>query len=262
MARFPDHPERRPAVVTGASSGIGEAVARALASAGHPVVLAARGVERCQQIADEIAGAGGEAVGLRLDVGDPASIKDFAAAADAALGPVEVLIANAGHTRIGGAMETTAADFAEQVQVNLLGAHQLATLIGAGMVERRRGDIVFVSTDAVPVPRPGIAAYVTAKFGLEGLARVVQMELEGTGVRASVVRPGPTMTGMGDAWDADEFAGLIDQWVTWGVARHDGFMRPAQVAQAVVNVVSMPRGSHVTLLQIEPEAPIKGEDTR
>jgi hypothetical protein len=65
---------------------------------------------------------------------------------------------------------------------------------------------------------------------------------------------------MGDGWDADEFAGLIDQWVRWGVARHDGFMQPAQVAQAVLGVVSMPRGSHVTLLQIQPEAPIRGED--
>ena len=66
--------------------------------------------------------------------------------------------ANAGHTRIGNAMDTSPADFADQVQVNLLGAHHLATLVGAGMIERRRGDIVFVSTDAVPMPRPGIAA--------------------------------------------------------------------------------------------------------
>ena len=70
------------------------------------------------------------------------------------------------------------------------------------------------------------------------------------------------MTGMGDNWGAAEFAELIEQWVRWGVARHDGFMQPAQVAQAVVHVISMPRGSHVTLLQVEPEAPIRGEDPR
>ena len=261
MARFPDHPARRPAVVTGASSGIGEAVARALGAAGHPVVLGARRVERCDEIAAEIRAAGGEAVGVRLDVGDGASIKDFAGAAEAAFGPVEVLIANAGHTAIGKAMDTSPDQFADQVRVNLSGAHHLATLVAAGMIERRRGDIVFVTTDAVPMPRPGIAAYVAAKFGLEGLARAMQMELEGTGVRASIVRPGPTMTSMGDTWDADEFAGLIDQWVQWGVARHDAFMQPAQVAHAVLNVVSMPRGSHVTLIQVEPEAPIQGEAT-
>jgi NAD(P)-dependent dehydrogenase (short-subunit alcohol dehydrogenase family) len=262
MARFPDHPARRPAVVTGASSGIGQAVARALGRAGHPVVLGARRVERCDEVAAEIRAGGGEAVGLRLDAGDAGSIKEFAGDAEAAFGPVEVLVANAGHTMIGKAIETSPADFADQVQVNLLGAHHLASLVGAGMVERRRGDIVFVSTDAVPMPRPGIAAYVSAKFGLEGLAKVMQMELEGTGVRTSVVRPGPTMTSMGDTWDADEFAGLIDQWMQWGVARHDSFMPPAFIAEAVLNVVSMPRGSHVTLIQVEPEAPIRGEETR
>ncbi|MEY2478863.1 MAG: hypothetical protein QOG87_4178 [Actinomycetota bacterium] len=258
MARFPDHPARRPAAVTGASSGIGEAVARALGAAGHPVVLGARRVERCDEVAAEIRAAGGEAVGVPLDVGDNRSIKDFASAAEAAFGPLEVLVANAGHTMIGRAVETTPAEFAVEMQVNLLGAHHMAALVASGMIERQRGDIIFVSTDAVPVPRPGIAAYVTAKFGLEGLARVMQMELEGTGVRASIVRPGPTMTSMGDAWEADEFAGLIDQWVRWGVARHDGFMLPAQVAHAVLGVVSMPRGSHVTLLEIEPEAPMHG----
>jgi NADP-dependent 3-hydroxy acid dehydrogenase YdfG len=261
MARFPDHPERRPTVVTGASSGIGEAVARALGAAGYPVVLGARREDRCREIAEEITAAGGEAVALGLDVGDPASIKDFAAAADGVHGPVEVLIANAGHTDIGRALDTAPADFAAAVQVNLLGAHQLATLLGAGMVERRRGDIVFVSSDAIPMPRPGIAAYVSAKFGLEGLARAMQMELEGTGVRATVVRPGPTMTSMGDEWDPDQFSGLIEQWVHWGVARHDAFMRPSQVAQAVLSVVSMPRGAHITLLQVEPEAPIQGDAT-
>ena len=260
MTRFPNHPPRRPAVVTGASSGIGEAVARAFGAAGHPVVLGARRVARCDEVAAEIRAGGGEAVGLQLDVSDTESITEFAAAAEEALGPIEVLVANAGHTRIGKAIDTTPTDFAAQVQVNLLGAHHLATIVAAGMIERRRGDVVFVSTDAVPVPRPGIAAYVTAKFGLEGLAKVMQMELEGTGVRASLVRPGPTMTSMGDAWDADEFAGLIDQWVRWGVARHDSFMSPASVAQAVLDVVSMPRGSHVTLIQVEPEAPIRGED--
>ncbi|MDQ1374007.1 MAG: hypothetical protein QOJ09_1345 [Actinomycetota bacterium] len=261
MARFPTHPERRPAIVTGASSGIGEAVARALAAAGHPVVLGARRVDRCEEIAAEIRSHGGEAQTVRLDVSDDESIKAFAAEAEQAVGPIEVLVANAGHTLIGRAIDTGPAAFADEIQVNLLGAHHLVSLVAAGMIERRRGDIVFVSTDAVPVPRPGIAAYVTAKFGLEGLAQVMQMELEGTGVRASVVRPGPTMTSMGDNWDAAEFAGLIDQWVRWGVARHDGFMQPAQVAHAVLNVVSMPRGSHVTLLQVQPEAPIRGEST-
>ena len=260
MPRFPDHPARRPAAVTGASSGIGEATARALADAGHPVVLGARRVERCQEVADEIRAAGGEAVAVRLDAGDSASIKDFAAAAAEPFGPLEVLVANAGDTMLGDALDTSPDDFAAQLQVNLLGAHHLATLVAAGMVERRRGDLVFVSTDAVRTMRPGIAGYLTAKVGLEGLVRALQMELEGTGVRASIVRPGPTMTGMGAGWDPAAFERLVAEWVRWGVARHDGFMRPEQVARAIAAVVSMPRGAHLTLVEVEPEAPIRGGD--
>ena len=256
MAKFPEHPARRPVLVTGASSGIGEATARALAAAGHPVVLAARRVERCEATAGDICSAGGEAAAVRLDLADPASIKDAASMAEEAVGPLEVLVSNAGETVIGTAHETSPAEFATQVQVNLVGAQHLVSLLAPGMIERRRGDLVFVSTDAVPSPRPGIASYIAAKWGLEGMARAMQMELEGTGVRATIVRPGPTMTEMAREWDADEFGRLVEEWVRWGVARHDSFMRPAQVATAVTAVVSMPRGAQVTLLQIEPEAPI------
>ncbi|MCB1270749.1 MAG: SDR family NAD(P)-dependent oxidoreductase, partial [Microthrixaceae bacterium] len=74
MPRFDAHPERRPAVVTGASSGIGAAVATALAAAGHPVVLGARRVERCEQLAEALVADGAEAVALHLDLVDPDSV--------------------------------------------------------------------------------------------------------------------------------------------------------------------------------------------
>jgi NADP-dependent 3-hydroxy acid dehydrogenase YdfG len=255
VARFEPHPERRPAVITGASSGIGEATARALAAAGHPVVLGARRVERCQAVAGEINAQGGEAAAAHLDVSDGASIKDFAAAAES-LGPVEVFVANAGDTALATGVDTPPEDFAAQLQVNLLAVQHLISLLVPGMVHRRRGDLVLISSDVLRAPRPGIAPYVSAKWGLEGLGRALQMELEGTGVRASIVRPGPTMTEMGREWNPDQFAAAVDEWVKWGLARHDGFMQPADVAHAVVAVVSMPRGAHITLLEVEPEGPI------
>jgi NADP-dependent 3-hydroxy acid dehydrogenase YdfG len=256
MARFESHPERRPAVVTGASSGIGAATARALAAAGHPVVLGARRLQRCQALAAEINAEGGEATALRLDVSDNASINEFAAAAELAVGHIEVLVANAGDTALGTAVDTAPEAFAAQVAVNLLGAQALIAAIVSTMVERRRGDVVVVSSDIVREPRPGMAPYMAAKWGLEGLARAMQMELEGSGVRASIVRPGPTMTEMGHGWDPDQFASTVDAWVKWGVARHDSFMRPEDVARAVLAVVSMPRGAHITLLEVEPEGPV------
>ena len=78
-----------------------------------------------------------------------------------------------------------------------------------------------------------MAAYVTSKWGLEGYVHSLQMELEGTGVRATIVRPGPTLTGMGMDWDPEVTGGIIEQWAAWGFARHANFMRPAGVAQAI-----------------------------
>ena len=85
------------------------------------------------------------------------------------------------------------------------------------------------------------------------------MELEGTGVRATIVRPGPTLTGMGMDWDPEVTGRVIEQWAAWGFARHSNFMRPAGVAQAIVAVVGLPRGTHATVIELQPEAPIRTE---
>ena len=259
MPRFEPHPERRPAVVTGASSGIGEATARALASAGFPVVLGARRIERLRSIAEEIRAGGGEAHGVPLDVTDPGSVKDFISAAIEAAGPIEIVVCNAGEPALSTGAEIHPDEFSSQIDVNLSGAQRVVNGLAPPMIERKRGDLVFISTDAVPTPYPGMAAYVAAKWGLEGLARVMQRELEGTGVRASIVRPGPTLTEMGWKWDQTQAADLVSGFKKWGLLHHAGLLRPEQVARVVVDVVSMPRGSHVTLVEVQPEAPTEGE---
>lgn len=258
MPRWEPHPERRPAVVTGASSGIGEATARALAGAGHPVVLAARRLERCAQISTEIASEGGEAYALRVDLSDETSMKEFVAEAERRLGTIEIVVSNAGESTIGTAADTSPEQFGREIEINLLGAQRLVSLIAPAMIERRRGDIVFITSDAVEQPRPGVAAYVASKWGLEGLARVMQRELEGTGVRATIVRPGPTATEMGTRWDPAGVPGVLEGFKRWGFLRHAGLLRPAQVARAIVDVVSMPRGSHITVVEVQPQAPIEG----
>lgn len=169
---------------------------------------------------------------------------------------MEILVSCAGEVQAGLVHELDSAEFARQVQVNLVGTHRMVAAVVPGMIARRRGDVVFVSSDVARAPRPRMGAYVAAKNGVDGMAQAMQMELEGTGVRASVVRPGQTMTGMGMDWSPAAVQAVLDDWVRWGLARHPHFLRPDDVAAAVTAIVSTPRGAHITLLEIQPEAPV------
>jgi NADP-dependent 3-hydroxy acid dehydrogenase YdfG len=254
MPRFPPHPERRPAFIAGASSGIGAATAAALSALGHPVALGAR--RDCSELATKITADGGEAFAAPLDVSQ--DVIAFIAAATAAIGPPEILLCSAGDLTTGLVHETDSQRFAEQVGVHLVGVHRLAAAVVPGMVTRQRGDVVFISSDVARTPRPRMGGYVAAKAGLEGMADVMRMELEGTGVRIGTVRPGPTMTGMGMTWDAATTEAVLGDWARWGLARHPYFLRPSDVANAVVAMVGAPRGAHLTLIEVQPEAPLIG----
>lgn len=258
MPRFEAHPETRAAVVTGASSGIGLAVAQTLAAAGHPVVLGARRFDRLEEAAAKIVADGGEAVALPLDLTDDSSIDGFAAQAEEQMGPIEVVVSNAGEVHPATALTVAPDDFARQLQVNVTGGHRLVRALGPAMVERGRGDIVFVTSDVVRVPRTYMAAYVTSKHALEGLARAMQLELEGTGVRVGMVRPGPATTEQGSTWPADVIDEVLADWNRLGIMRHPGYLRAVDVARAVLAVVSTPKGTHLTLVEVEPEAPVEG----
>ncbi len=255
MSRY-DQPARRPAVVSGASSGIGAATALALAAAGFPVALGARRTDRCGEVAAAIRESGGEAVAHPLDLTDEASVAAFAKAVTDDLGDVEVVVSNAGAVAPGTVHEVDSERFAREVDLNLLGAHRLVRAFVPGMVERRRGDLVLVSSDVVVRARPFMSAYAAGKWGLEGMAAAMQMELEGTGVRASVVRPGPTRSEMGGDWDDADAADVLTAWVRFGLARHPHFLKPAAIADAITTIVSAPRGVHLSLVEVNPEAPL------
>jgi len=257
MPAFAPHPPRRPTVVTGASSGIGRAIAVALAAEGHPVALGARRLDRCEEAVAAIRADGGEAIALPLDLADGGSILRFADAATQALGDIEIVVSNAALNQTGAVLDTSAEAFEAVLAVNLSGTHRLALALLPGMVERTRGDYVFVTSDVAERPRPSMVAYVASKWGLEGYVRALQMELEGTGVRATVLRPGPTVTDMGMDWDPVETGRVIEEWASWGFARHSNFMRPESVAAAVVAAVSLPRGTQATTVELQPEAPIQ-----
>ena len=255
MPRYLPHPERRPAVITGASSGIGQATAVALAAAGHPVVLGARRVQRCEDTAAKIRVDGGEALALHLDLIDGASVAAFAEGAVAGLGPIEVVVSNAGDVRPITVIGADPAEFARQLDVNLLGPQRLVHHLVPAMVERRQGDVVFVTSEVARAPRPLMAGYVASKAGLEGLAHAMQMELEGTGVRVGIVRPGPSSTEQGSTWNVESIEAVMSAWAKWGLMRHGGYLRPEAVAAAILTMVSAAKGTHLALLDVQPEAP-------
>ncbi|NMO02136.1 SDR family oxidoreductase [Gordonia sp. TBRC 11910] len=253
MPRFQPHPARRPVLIAGASSGIGASTAELLGAAGYPVALGARRVEKCQEAAEKIIAAGGEAIAVPLDVTDTASVTDAVAKAQAALGPLEVVISGAGDLAVGRAHEMSSSAWASQIDIHLVGAHRLYRAVVPDMITRRRGDFVFIGSDVAIRPRPWSSAYVAAKTGIEGLVATAQMELEGTGVRASVIRPGQTLTGMGMNLDQADTEGMLNDWIKFGLARHGNFMTPDNVAQAISSVIAMPPGAHIRVLEVEAE---------
>ncbi|WP_127781888.1 SDR family oxidoreductase [Rhodococcus sp. X156] len=260
MPRFQPNPPRRPAYITGASSGIGAATAHALAELGHPVALGARRVAECQVLAEKIRADGGEAFAHYLDVSSTESVQEFATAAEAAIGPAEIVLSGAGDQDFALVHEMDPERFELQVNVHLVGTQRLAHRLLPGMIERRRGDFVVIGSDCADQPRPRMGAYNGAKTGVEALAHQMRMELEGTGVRASVVRPGPTQTAMGMNAPSEVIDPLIADWEKWGFARHPYFLRASDIAAAVATVVSTPRGAHLVLVEVQPEAPLRQDD--
>jgi len=256
MPRFEPHPNRRPAIVAGASSGIGAATAIDLAARGFPVALGARRVDKLTELVEKIRADGGEAVAIPLDISDSESVKDFVAQAIAMLGEIELLVSGAGDISPGRIHEISTEAFLEQVRIHLIGANRLATAVIPDMVKRRRGDVVFVGSDVALTARPHMGAYGAAKAGLTAMVKNLQMELEGTGVRASIVHPGPTNTGMGWQLTAEQVGPMLDDWAKWGQARHNYFLRPSDLARAIVFVADTPRGSHVMNMEVQPEAPL------
>jgi NADP-dependent 3-hydroxy acid dehydrogenase YdfG len=256
MPRFEPLPKRRPALVAGASSGIGAATGIDLAAHGFPVALGARRVEKLDELVSQIRGAGGEAVAFHLDVTDPDSVKSFVSQSIDALGEIEVLVAGAGDTYFGRLHEISTDQFESQIQVHLIGANRLATAVLPGMVERQRGDVIFVGSDVALRQRPHMGAYGAAKAALTAMVTNLQMELEGTGVRASIVHPGPTKTSMGWSLPAEAVGPALEDWAKWGQARHDYFLRAADLARAITFVAETPRGGFIANMELQPEAPL------
>lgn len=188
--------ERAVAVITGASRGIGLACARALARAGHPVALAARTIEACVKEAGALADEGAKAEAFGLDLTKPQSFPAFLSEVQARLGPVGVLVNNAGIAFAAPLGRTPEADLRQVLEVNLVGAMLLTQAFLPGMLERRDGRIVNVASTAGRTGYRYTTAYCAAKHGLVGFTRALAVEVAARGVTVNAVCPGWTETEM------------------------------------------------------------------
>lgn len=184
-------------LITGASRGLGRALALAFAGAGYPVGLCARGSEELERAAEAVQGAGGRVVAHAIDVTDAAAVRGWVTAVERELGPARVLVNNASLLGPRVALAGYPVErWREVMEVNLTGTLVATQAVLPGMLGRRAGVVINVSSGAALPPRAAWGAYAVSKMAVEGLSRNLALELEGSGVRVHIVDPGAMRTGM------------------------------------------------------------------
>jgi 2-hydroxycyclohexanecarboxyl-CoA dehydrogenase len=188
----------RSALVTGAARGIGAAVARTLAAHGFAIAVTDRDGDGAAVVATDIRSAGGTAAAFVLDVTDDRSIPLVVRSAEAALGPAWVLVNNAGWDRLEPFVENDPALWDRLLAINLRGTIHVTRALLDGMMDRRGGRIVTVSSDAGRVGSMGETVYAACKAGLIGFSKSLAREVARHGITVNTVCPGPTETALLD----------------------------------------------------------------
>jgi NADP-dependent 3-hydroxy acid dehydrogenase YdfG len=229
------------ALVTGASSGIGAATARALAEQGAAIALLARRAERLEELKSEIEAGGGTALVTAADVTDPDQVTAAVERVVGDLGRLDTLVNNAGLLRIGDAAAAPLKDWDDLVSVNVSGV-LYATRVAlphliAAAADSPRGvaDVVTISSTGGRVARPGTAVYSLTKFGVNAFSEGIRQELIGKRVRVGLVEPGTVQTEIMDHLDAQAQKAQSER--TAGMVK----LLPEDIADAVAYMVTRDR---------------------
>ncbi|XP_063239696.1 uncharacterized protein LOC134540730 [Bacillus rossius redtenbacheri] len=240
----------RVALVTGASSGIGEAVARLLAANGAKVALAARRADRLEALQRAIEGGGGTALAVQMDVTEPDQVRRGVERVESSLGPISVLVNNAGILYYTLMKNARLDEWRRMVDVNVNGVLNCLADVLPGMVARGEGHIVNITSDAGRKAFAAAAVYTGTKYFLEGMSRALRQEVAGSGVKVTCVQPGDVTTEILDYTTDQEATAAYEYEVKNPLESKD-------VAEAVLYAVTQPAHCAVNEILLEPhETPI------
>jgi NADP-dependent 3-hydroxy acid dehydrogenase YdfG len=231
------------AVITGASSGIGEATARALVTAGYCVVLLARRTDRINELAAEL---GNNALAIAADVTDRDSILGAAEHVRAELGGADILINNAGLMLLGPFSSEQRGDYRRMVETNLLGAIT-TTEVFLDQLRERGGDLINISSVAGRTARPTNGVYAATKWGINGWSESLRQELQ-PAIRVTVIEPGAVATELTSHITHESTREAIEAFVK------DLAIRPEDIAEVILFAVSRPRRVTLNEILVRPTA--------
>jgi NADP-dependent 3-hydroxy acid dehydrogenase YdfG len=233
----------RVAVITGASSGIGEATARALAADGHRLALLARRADRIQAVAAEL---GDGVIAIEADVTDRDSLVAAAGRVQSELGGADILVNNAGVMLLAPFSSDQQAEHRQMVEVNLLGA-MTATEVFLDQLRSGGGDLVNISSVAGRTARAGNAVYAATKWGINGWSEALRQELR-PDIRVMVIEPGAVATELTDHITHAETKRATQQFV------EDLAIPPQDIAEVIAFAVTRPRRMTLNEILVRPTA--------
>jgi short-subunit dehydrogenase len=240
----PDAAAGRAAVVTGAGSGIGQAIALALSAPGTDLWLVGRNAGRLEACAAEAGRRGAKARACALDLGRDADLERLRDRLRGECDGLDVLVHSAGAHAQGTVAEAPVAELDDQYRVNLRAPYLLTQLL-LPLLKARRGQIVFVNSSAGLESRAGVGAYAATKHGLKALADALRQEVNADGIRVVSVYPGRTATPLQQEIHAQERK-------PWDPGR---LLQSDDVAAAVVQALGMARTAEITDLRVRPMQP-------
>ena len=237
------------AMVTGASRGIGFAIATALAARGVRVALLARPGTRLDQAAGAI---GGRAIAVPADITQPDAVRAAFARVHEAFGRLDILVNNAGLSGLHRVETLSDVALRREVDTNFLGLVYCTRAAIPLLRAAGGGDIVNVSSNAVTEPYPFLSVYAATKAAVELFSVALRREVEGDGTRVTVFRCGPTWTNFHEQWDPVETAEAVQVWMAGGYAGMTRCLDPSAVGETVAHLLALPRQACPDLVDLAP----------